>query len=84
MDNENKVVLNLSKYDELNEKIRNSENKLMQICSLILNYTELDDKKERLTIDTYHMKYGRLMDLLKEICPVECEFRRQELIKDDE
>ena len=83
MDNENKVVMSLEKYNELYEGVKEKDIKLMQIVSLILNYTEFDEDKNKLIIDTYHMKYGRLMDIVKEIAPKEYETRLKEL-KDEE
>ena len=81
---ENKVTLSLDKYIEMYEKIKETENQLNQLCSLILNYTELNDKKDDLRIDGYHMKYGRTMDLIKEIFPKEYEARLKQAIKEDE
>ena len=52
--------------------------------SLILNYTELNDKKEDLRIDGYDMKYGRTLDLIKEIFPNEYETRLKALKEDEE
>lgn len=81
---ENKVELTLEKYIEMYEKVKETENKLNQVCSLILNYTELDSKKGKLIIDGYDMKYGRMLDLVKEIMPKEYEIRFQELLKEEE
>ena len=72
---ENKVILSLDKYIEMFEKTKKLENQLSQLGSLILNYTELNDKKEDLRIDGYDMKYGRTLDLIKEIFPNEYETR---------
>lgn len=83
MDNENKVVMSLEKYNELYECVKEKDIKLMQIVSLILNYTEFDEDKNKLIVDTYHIKYGRLMDIVKEIAPKEYETRLKEL-KDEE
>lgn len=81
---ENKVVLSLDKYMEMYDKTKKIENKLSQLGSLILNYTELNDKKEDLKIDSYDMKYGRILDLIKEIFPKEYETRLQTLKEDEE
>lgn len=43
---ENKVILSLDKYIEMFEKTKKLENQLSQLGSLILNYTELNDKKK--------------------------------------
>ena len=79
---ENKVVLSLDKYLEMYDhtKIRNQ---LSQLGSLILNYTELNDKKEDLRIDGYDMKYGRTLDLIKEIFPKEYETRLNALKEEE-
>lgn len=81
---ENKVVLSLDKYMEMYDKTKKIENQLSQLGSLILNYTELNDKKEDLKIDSYDMKYGRILDLIKEIFPKEYETRLQTLKEDEE
>lgn len=81
---ENKVILSLDKYIEMFEKTKKLENQLSQLGSLILNYTELNDKKEDLRIDGYDMKYGRILDLIKEIFPNEYETRLKALKEDEE
>lgn len=81
---ENKVILSLDKYIEMYDKIKKLENQLFQLGSLILNYTELNDKKADLRIDGYDMKYGRTLDLIKEIFPSEYEIRLKNLKKEDE
>lgn len=81
---ENKVILSLDKYIEMFEKTKKLENQLSQLGSLILNYTELNDKKEDLRIDGYDKKYGRTLDLIKEIFPNEYETRLKALKEDEE
>ena len=81
---ENKVVLSLDKYIEMYDKTKKLENQLNQLGSLILNYTELNDKKENLRIDGYYMKYGRTLDLIKEIFPKEYETRLKALKEENE
>lgn len=81
---ENKVILSLDKYIEMFEKTKKLENQLSQLGSLILNYTELNDKKEDLRIDGYDMKYGRTLDLIKEFFPNEYETRLKALKEDEE
>lgn len=81
---ENKVILSLDKYIEMYDKTKKLENQLSQLGSLILNYTELNDKKEDLRIDGYDMKYGRTLDLIKEIFPKEYETRLKALKEDEE
>ncbi|MFR8144785.1 MAG: hypothetical protein ACLU84_06895 [Clostridia bacterium] len=84
MPEENKVILSLDKYMEIYEKNKKTENQLNQLASLILNYTELNDKKEDLRIDGYDMKYGRTLDLIKEIFPKEYETRLNALKESEE
>lgn len=79
---ENKVILSLDKYIEMYDKIKILENQLSQLGSLILNYTELNDKKADLRIDSYDMKYGRTLYLIKEIFPKEYETRLKVLKED--
>lgn len=81
---ENKVILSLEKYIEMYDKIKELENQLSQLGSLILNYTELNDKKVDLRIDGYNMKYGRVLDIIKEIFPKECETRFKALIDQED
>lgn len=81
---ENKVVLSLDKYMEMYDKTKKLENQLNQLGSLILNYTELNDKKEDLRIDGYDMKYGRTLDLIKEIFPEEYEIRLKSLKEEND
>lgn len=80
---ENKVILSLEKYIEMYDKIKELEKQLSQLGSLILNYTELNDKKVDLIIDGYEMKYGRILDIVKENFPKEYETRFKAL-KDEE
>lgn len=81
---DNKVILSLDKYIEMYDKIKKLENQLNQLCSLILNYTELNDKKEDLRIDGYDMKYGRTLDLVKEVFPKEYAQRFNALKSEEE
>lgn len=81
---ENKVILSLEKYLEMYDNTKKLENQLSQLGSLILNYTELNDKKEDLRVDGYNMKYGRTLDLIKEIFPKEYETRLKALKEDEE
>lgn len=81
---ENKVMLSLDKFMEMHDKTKKLENQLSQLGSLILNYTELNDKKDDLRIDGYNMKYGRTLDLIKEIFPKEYEIRLKSLKEDEE
>lgn len=80
---ENKVILSLDKYLEIYDNTKKIENQLSQLGSLILNYTELNDKKEDLRIDGYNMKYGRTLDLIKEIFPKEYETRLNALKEEE-
>ena len=78
---ENKVILSLDKYIEMYDKIKDCENKLSQFSSLILNYCELNKTKDDLIVDGYDMKYGRTLDLIKEIFPNEYKIRLENLQK---
>lgn len=80
---ENKVILSLDKYIEMYDKIKDCENKLSQLSSLILNYCELNKEKNNLVIDSYEMKYGRILDIIKEIFPVEYKTRLETLQYDE-
>lgn len=80
---ENKVILSLDKYIEMYDNIKNLENKLSQLSSLILNYCELNETKDNLIIDGYDMKYGRTLDLISEIFPNEYKMRIERLKKED-
>ena len=64
---ENKVTINLKDYIEMYDKTKELENKLAQLGSLILNYCELNSKKDDLIVNGYDMKYGRTLDIIKEI-----------------
>lgn len=81
---DNKVTMSLEKYNELYENIKSKEIKLQEMTSLILNYTELNDKGNSLIMDSYHAKYGRLLDIVKELNPKEYETRLQELKKEED
>ena len=80
---ENKVILSLDKYIEMYDKIKDCENKLSQLSSLILNYCELNKEKNGLVIDSYEMKYGRILDIIKEIFPGEYKTRLENLQYDE-
>ena len=80
----NQVTISLKDYLKSYDYTKELENKLSQLSSLILNYTELNDKKQDLRIDGYEMKYGRLLDIIKEIMPEEYNERLSSLLKDEE
>lgn len=67
--NESIITLSLSVYDDLKSKQSKLKSELDQLCALIINNTELNSSKDDLIIDGYNMKYGRLIDLLKEVNP---------------
>lgn len=81
---ENKVVISLDKYIEIYDKEKRLENQLSQLGSLIINCTELNNNKKDLRIDSYEMKYGRILDLIKEIFPKEYETRLNSLMEENE
>ncbi len=78
---ENKVIISLENYLEFYNLLKKKENQLNQLCSLILNSTKLNDVKDKLIIDGYNMKYGRTLDLIKEIMPEEFKIRLENLQK---
>ena len=55
----------------------------MQITGCYADYKTIM-KKEDLRIDGYDMKYGRTLDLIKEIFPNEYETRLKALKEDEE
>lgn len=81
--NENIVTLSLSVYDSMKSEQSKLKSELDQLCALIINNTELNSKKDDLIVDTYNMRYGRLLDLLKEINPDMYNKRLESLIKDN-
>lgn len=81
--NENIVTLSLSVYDDLKYRQSKLKSELDQLCALMINNTELNSNKDDLIIDSYNMKYGRIIDLLKEINPDMYDKRLQSLIKDN-
>ena len=81
--NENTVTLSLSVYDSIRNDYNNLKNKLDQLCSLLINNTELNSSKDDLVFDTYNLKYGRIIDLLKEINPDIYDKRLSSLVKEN-
>lgn len=81
---ENKVVLSLDKYMELYDHSKKLEKTLSEIGSIVLNTTELNNKHDDLIIDSYDLKTGRLLDIIKENFPKEYETRFNVLRKDEE
>ena len=81
--NENIVTLSLDVYDKIRNDYNNLTNKLDQLCSLLINNTELNSSKDDLVFDGYNLKYGRVIDLLKEVNPDMYDKRLASLIKDN-
>lgn len=81
---ENKVVLSLDKYMELYDHSKKLEKTLSEIGSIVLNTTELNNKHDDLIIDSYDLKTGRLLDIIKENFSKEYETRFNVLRKDEE
>ena len=81
--NENIVTLSLSVYDSMKSEQNKLKSELDQLCALMINNTELNSKKDDLIVDTYNMRYGRVLDLLKEINPDMYDKRLESLIKDN-
>lgn len=82
--NENKVVLTLAKYMELYDHSKELEKTLSEIGSVILNTTELNNKHNDLIIDSYNLKTGRILDIIKENFSKEYETRFNVLRKEEE
>ena len=80
---ENTVTLSLDVYDKIRNDYNSINNKLDQLCSLLINNTELNSSKDDLVFDTYNLKYGRVIDLLKEVNPDMYDKRLASLIKDN-
>ena len=80
---ENTVTLSLDVYDKIRNDYNSINNKLDQLCSLLINNTELNSIKDNLVFDTYNLKYGRVIDLLKEVNPDMYDKRLASLIKDN-
>lgn len=80
---ENTVTLSLDAYDKIRNDYNSINNKLDQLCSLLINNTELNNSKDELVFDSYNLKYGRIIDLLKEINPDMYDKRLASLIKDN-
>lgn len=81
---ENKVTISLEDYIKMYDEMKELKNKLAQLGSLILNYTELNSKEDDLIVDGYDMKYGRTLDIIKEIFPKEYCIRLESLKKEKE
>lgn len=81
---ENKVTLKLDDYLKLYNENTELKGKLNEILSLLINNTELTSSKKQLQLDTYHCKYGRIIDLVKELRPEEYKKRYEYLMQDEE
>ena len=81
--NENTVTLSLSVYDTIRNEYNDLRNKLDQLCALIINNTELNSSKDDLIVETYGMKYGRVLDLIKEVNTDMYDKRLNSLLKDN-
>lgn len=81
---ENKVTLKLSDYLNLYNENNELRGKLNELLSLLINNTELSNNKKQLQMDVYNCKYGRLIDLIKELKPEEYKKRYEALIQDEE
>lgn len=81
---ENKVTILLKDYLEMYDKQKITESNIRAIVDIILNTTELQENKKALKIDSYHLKFGRIMDIIKENFPKEYESRLKSLQNDEE
>lgn len=81
---ENKVTLKLSDYLSLYNENNELKGRLNELLSLLINNTELNSNKRQLQMDGYNCKYGRIIDLVKELKPNEYQKRYEALMQDEE
>ena len=81
---ENKVTLKLDDYLKIYNENNVLKGQLNEVLSLLLNNTELTSNKKQLQLNSYDCKYGRLIDVVKELKPEEYQKRYEYLIKDEE
>lgn len=81
---ENKVTLKLDDYLKIYNENNVLRSQLNEVLSLLLNNTELTSNKKQLQLSSYDCKYGRLIDVVKELKPEEYQKRYEYLIKDEE
>lgn len=81
---ENKVTLKLDDYLKIYNENNELKGKLNEILSLLINNTELTSNKKQLQMDGYNCKYGRIIDLVKELRPEEYKKRYEYLMQDEE
>lgn len=81
---ENKVTLKLDDYLKIYNENNELKGKLNEILSLLINNTELTNNKKQLQMDGYNCKYGRIIDLVKELRPDEYKKRYEYLMQDEE
>lgn len=81
---ENKVTLKLEDYLKLYNENNELKGKLNELLSLLINNTELTNNKKQLQMDGYNCKYGRIIDLVKELKPEEYQKRYEYLMQDEE
>lgn len=81
---ENKVTLKLEDYLKIYNEINVLKGQLNEILGLLLNSTELTNNKKQLQLDGYECKYGRIIDIVKELRPEEYQKRYEYLIKDED
>lgn len=81
---ENKVTLKLDDYLKIYNENNELKGKLNEILSLLINNTELTSNKKQLQMDGYNCKYGRIIDLVKELKPEEYKKRYEYLVQDEE
>ena len=81
---ENKVTLKLEDYLKLYNENNELKGNLNELLSLLINNTELTNNKKQLQMDGYNCKYGRIIDLVKELKPEEYQKRYEYLMQDEE
>ena len=64
---ENKVVLTLEKYLEMHDELRDLKERGRSIALIILNNCELE--KGKLKIDSYDLKYSKILDEIETLFP---------------
>lgn len=68
---ENKVVLSLKNYLEMHDELKELKERGRSIALIILNNCELQNGK--LKIDSYDLKYSKILDEIKTLFPDDYE-----------
>ena len=81
---ENKVTISLKDYLEMYDKQKITESNIRTIVDILLNTAKLQNDKKALKLDAYNLRYGRIMDVIKENFSKEYEARLKSLQNDEE